>query len=205
VHDPFETLYVPEERRAEAGVDGVSLVPEKDRPVVITLDDRDMGFSTVDLNEDTRVRLVKPRREGEPVVYPEYGGFGAPQRWQQEITESAHGLYLRTRKVKRAGDGTQYAQWSAQLPLDGAYEVSVYTENAARGRYRYTVENGNTSQEVELSLSSARRGWNSLGTHRFSRGSPARVKLSDEVPDGGQGARVFADAVRWRYLEDRRE
>lgn len=205
VHDPFETLYVPEERRAGAGVDATTEVSEADRPVVITVDDRDMGFRTVDLNEDKRVRLVQPRREGEPVVYPEYSGFGAPQRWHQEITESAHGLYLRTRKVKRSGDGTKFAEWSAQLPSDGAYEVLVYTENAPRGRYRYTLENGASSQEVELSLASAVRGWNSLGVHRFKRGAPARVKLSDEVPDGGGGARVFADAVRWVYLDDRKD
>jgi hypothetical protein len=201
VQDPFETLYVPEERRSDPGEESVRNVPVAERQLAVTVDDMDEGFSTINLEKDSRVRLVKSKEAQGSGEYPEYRGFGAPRQWRHETTDDAYGKYLRTRKIKRRGDGSHLAVWSASLPQDGIYEVLFYTEPARRGRYRITVENGESSQEVDLELKTARSGWNSLGKYRFSEDSHACVKLSDDVPEASRNSRVYADAIRWVYQD----
>jgi hypothetical protein len=201
VQDPFETLYVPEERRSVPAEESVQNVPAAERQLAVTVDDMDEGFSTINLKEESRVRLVNTDEAKGPIVYPEYRGFGAPRRWQHQTTDQAFGKYLRTRKVKRRGDGSQLAVWSVSLPQAGIYEVLFYTEPAPSGRYRITVENGESSQEVELELKTAKSGWNSLGKYRFSKDSLGCVKLSDDVPEASRYRRIYADAVRWVYQD----
>ena len=201
VQDPIETLYVPEERRTVPGEDSVRNIPASERPLAVTVDDTDEGFSTINLQEDSRVRLVKSGDAEGPTVYPEYRGFGAPRQWKHQTTDDAYGKYLRTRKIKKRGDGSQLAVWSASLPQDGIYEVFFYTTPARNGRYCITVENGESSQEVDLDLENAKLGWNSLGKYRFSKDLPGCVKLSDDVPGADRWQRVYADAVRWVYQD----
>ncbi len=201
VQDPIETLYVPEERRAVPGEDSVRNIPASERQLAVTVDDTDEGFSTVNLQEDSRVRLVKSDDAEGPTVYPEYRGFGAPRQWKHQTTDRAYGKYLRTRKIKKPGDGNQQAVWSVSLPQDGLYEVFFYAAPARNGRYCITVENGESSQEVDLDLENAKLGWNSLGKYRFSKDLPGCVKLSDDVPGADRWRRVYADAVRWVYQD----
>jgi hypothetical protein len=201
VQDPLETLFVPEERRNVPGEESIRIIPEGEGPPTVTVDDMDPGFTTVNLQEETRVRLVKPRKPGDPIFYPEHNGFGAPRQWERETTSAAFGQYLRTRKVKARGDGSQMAVWSATLPKDGAYEVFFYSRFAWGGRYRIDVESAEGSQEVEFDLSTAKNGWNSLGKYTFSKDSVAYVKLSDDILDGYRWSRVNADAVRWVYQD----
>ena len=134
-------------------------------------------------------------------MYPEYRGFGAPRRWQNQRDKSAYGRYLNTRKIKAQGDGSQMAIWSASLPRDGTYEVFFYAEPAKRGWYTLTVETGGTSQEIDLELKMVRSGWNSLGKYKFRKELQARVKLSDDVREGTRNSRVYADAVKWVYQD----
>jgi hypothetical protein len=203
VQDPFETLYVPEERREVPGEDSVRVVPPGEQALAVIVDDTDEGFSTVSLEEASRVRLTGAQDEDASGEYPEYNrGWGSPRRWHSETAKSAYGKYMRTRKIKRKGTGKQLALWSADLPRGGVYEVFFYAEHANRGRYSITVDTGTSSQEVELELTNAKSGWNSLGKYRFQKDVQARVTLSDDVREAWRYARVNADAVKWVHQEE---
>lgn len=197
VQVPFETLYVDEERREVPGEESVRVLPEADRAVAVIVDDLDEGFSVIDTEEDSRVRLAGAQGQDGAKEFPDYAGWGTPRRWQNQRTDRAYGKYIHTRKIKRRGDGTQQAVWSAALPRDGVYEVFFYAEPAKRGRYTIRIDTGASSQEVELELATAKSGWNSLGKYAFKEDGPARVTLSDDVREGSRNARVYADAVRW--------
>jgi hypothetical protein len=204
IHEPTESVYVPEERRQSAGEDSERTISVEERTLVVTVDDLDAGFFTTNLNPETRIRLMSARPPGEPDTYPEHYGWRPPRQWKQQTTSEAFGKYLRTRKIKSAGDGSQFATWSASLPRDGTYEVFFYArleQWESRGRYLMTIESGEYTQDVEFYLSTAKEGWNSLGKYKFRKDRPAQVKLSDEIPDSFRFSRLYADAVRWVYQE----
>jgi len=198
---PIEQIYVPEESRNVPGEDSVRSLPLAGRELTVIVDDRDEGFSTVDLGKESRDQLPELKVKKGTEQYAEYRGFGWPRRWQDHTTTEAYGKYRQARKIKRRGNGTQLAIWSAALPQDGVYEVFMYVEPEERGRYKVTVKASETSREIALELKGAKRGWNSLGKYRFSSDEEARVELSDDVEDSGR--RYFlvnADAVKWVYL-----
>jgi len=202
---PFETLYVPEETKDVAGEDSVRTVPATERELAIIVDDRDEGFSTVNTESRTYFRSAKGK-EGkveEDEEYPEYRGYGRLRRWHEQKIESAYGKYVRTRKLKTRGKGTQKAVWSASLPRDGMYEVFFYAyplPSYLRGRYKMTVKNGDSSQDIDFNVATAKTGWNSLGKYRFESDGEARVELSDETEEmRRRSQRVYADAVKWVY------
>ena len=201
IQPPFEIVYVPEERQDIPGEDSIRTVPAEERELAVIVDDLERGFVTVKVDEESPMRLADRQELDGPVWYPEYRGFRPPRRWQNQRYKTAYGKYLNIRKIKAPGDGSQVAIWSAQLPKDGSYEVFFYAEPARQGRYAITVENGETSQEIDLELKNVKSGWNSLGKYRFSKESQARVKLSDAVRDGSRGSRVYADAVKWVYQD----
>ncbi len=204
IHEPTETVYVPEDRRKSAGEEFVRTISAEERKLVVIVDDLDAGFSTTNLKPETRVRLMSVRAPGEPKTYPDHYGWRPPRQWRQQRTAEAFGKYLRTRKIKSAGDGSQFATWSASLPRDGTYEVFFYArleQWESRGRYLMTIESGKYSQNVEFVLSTAKEGWNSLGKYKFRKDRPAQVKLSDDISGSSRNARLYADAVRWVYQE----
>ncbi len=195
MRDPFEILYVPDERQATPGEDSIRTVSTADRELAVIVDDVESGFSTVATGEGAS------QDPGGPTEYRKYIGFGAPRRWQNQNASKAYGKYIRTRKIKKRGDGSQTAVWSASLPQEGLYEVFIYAEPARRGRYMIVVEHGESRQEVELGLKTAKSGWNSLGKYWFPKDGPARVTLSDDVQQGSKGSRVYADAVKWVHQD----
>jgi len=198
---PFETLYVPDKAKQVAGEETVRSLPPAERELAVIVDDRDEGFSTVDLRQKARVRLTKLKEKSEAQEYHEYRGFGVPRRWQNQRIDRAYGKYVHTRKIKGRGDGSQLAVWSASLPRDGMYEVFIYAQRMKSGRSKITVKSGETGHEIDFDLAKARTGWNSLGKYRFSADGPARVELSDEIEGAPRGwVFVRADAVKWLYL-----
>ena len=120
---------------------------------------------------------------------------------QNQTIERAYGKYVHTRKIKARGDGTQLAVWSARLPRDGIYEVFLYADpGKKRGRCKITVKSGETGQEIDFDLATARSGWNSLGKYRFSPDREARIEMSDTLEEvKGRWWVVCADAVKWVY------
>ena len=201
VQDPMQTLYVPEEAQNVPGEDSVSTVEAVATELTVVVDDLDLGFSTVKLDKESRTRIGDAPKAGDEDEYPPYNGFWPPGRWEQESAIDAYGKYDRTRKIKKPGNGNEMAVWTASLPRAGSYEVHFFIGEKTSGQYRITVENGESTREIELELGTAREGWNSLGKYEFEADAQARVTLSDELRDEGLFPRIYADAVKWVYQE----
>jgi hypothetical protein len=195
LHDPIETILVPEEVRTEAGENSEITVDSLDTVVAVVVDDLDAGFTT---EKDGQLSLAK---NGDALDYPVHTGFRSPKQWREQTSSGSYGRYQRTRKIKRAGEGTESAVWSASLPEAGTYEVFFYVADKSIGRYQITIENGEATREIELDLKSAESEWNSLGKFPFEENENARVLLSDELLGGSSRARMYADAVKWVLVE----
>jgi ABC-type transport system involved in multi-copper enzyme maturation permease subunit len=195
LHDPIETILVPEEVRTEAGENSEITVDSLDTVVAVVVDDLDAGFTT---EKDGQLSLAK---NGDALDYPVHAGFRSPKQWREQTSSGSYGRYQRTRKIKRAGEGTESAVWSASLPEAGTYEVFFYVADKSIGRYQITIENGEATREIELDLKSAESEWNSLGKFPFEENENARVLLSDELLGGSSRARMYADAVKWVLVE----
>lgn len=201
VQDPFQTLYVPKELRTEPGEDSERSIEPEAMKLTVVVDDLDVGFSTVKLDENARTRVGDASKKNDAQDYPRYRGFRAPGKWQQQVLDDAYGKYQRTRKIKRGGDGSELAVWTASLPRAGTYEVQFYTAKSSSGRYKIAVEYGESTREIEFEMKTAKSGWNSLGKYEFEAGAQARVTLSDELHGGSWRSGIYADAVRWVYEE----
>ncbi|MFH1567472.1 MAG: hypothetical protein ABIL09_05670 [Gemmatimonadota bacterium] len=176
-----------------------------------------------DGDPETYVRVVPPaeRYVAEVVVDNEDAGFSMPVRRVQrylrpslaggnwEVTELpfAYGRYETTCRWKEPGDGSQPAVWTAALPDSGEYDVAYYfvpPPFARRfglnlsGAFSLRVTHGDTADTLAVRADELEGGWNLLGRFRFAAGEEARVELSDRAT-----GRLYADAVRWRYVDPR--
>ena len=132
------------------------------------------------------------------------GGFllnnGAPASmamWKDRTTGyDGHAWYVTTRGAETTD--TCYAVWTPSLPRPGDYEVLAFIPAFATAtRAVYVVQGGETQQRVEADQTAAPGGWLSLGTHRFTSGGAATVRLGDATGHAGQ---ILAfDAVRWSF------
>ena len=171
---------------------------------------------------ETYVRLVTAEEAAytEIIVDNEDEGFSMPTRrvrrylrpgltgdsWRVSHHNYAYGRYETNYRWRPPGDGAQPAIWATRLPLSGSYEVAYYylPERLGGRRIRYAAADSiqitvfHAGGETTLAIGGERLepGWNTLGSFRFDPGAEARIELSDAA-DG----RVYADAVRWRYLD----
>jgi len=59
-------------------------------------------------------------------------------------------------------------------------------------KYPYVISSNEGTEELEFTLNKPEEGWNKLGTFHFPADT-ATVELSNNT----EGARVFADAIKW--------
>ena len=64
------------------------------------------------------------------------------------------------------------------------------------GSFTLTVFHGGEADTLELKGEELNGGWNLLGRFQFEEGEETRVELSDRA-----GGRLYADAMRWRYVD----
>ena len=136
-------------------------------------------------------------------IAPEIG------RWGKIHAGSCHGEYTRSARMKTGGSGSFKAEWTAEIPKEGVYEVWVWIPKVPMSNVQaYTVSGERLAdQNVEPSLRENDR--NSLGQFDLKRGK-SHVVLSDRVPQGKKGEqpvaqrgmrrgkpRIVADAVKW--------
>jgi hypothetical protein len=166
------------------------LVPAGDAAFTeIVIDNEDEGFS---------MPIRRVRRYFRPGL--------AGGNWRVSFHPWAFGRYETNYRWKPAGDGAQPAIWSTELPHSGPYEVAYYwlperlsgsyVRGAAADTFQITLFHAGGETVLTLDGNALQPGWNALGSFRFEGGTEARVELSD-VADG----RLFADAVRWRYVD----
>jgi len=170
------------------------------------VDNDDPGFRLITPNTKLLQRYLSRESRYTDGFYgmaPEMGS------WGKIHAGSCHGEYIRNAHIKTEGSGSFKAEWRAEIPEEGVYEVFVWIpEISVSNVQSYTVSGeGMPDQSVEASV---RRGtWNSLGQFDLKRGE-ALVVLSDRIPQTqkskqpaiqGRGMlgkpRIVADAVKW--------
>jgi len=184
-------LRSPEEVEPGPAESYVRLVTEEEMPYIeIIVDNEDEGFSM----PIRRVqRYLRPGLEGD--------------NWSERDSTFAFGRYNTNFRYKRAGDGAQPAVWGTVIPRTGEYDVAFYFLPSSRGgrrigvwglasSFELTVFHAGKKTTLTLDTSELRGGWNLLGRFDFEEGEEAVVELSDQA-DG----RLYADAVRWRFVD----
>jgi len=178
-------------RVAEQVVEGkpksyVRVVPEDERQIAeIVVDNDDEGFSM-------------PVRRVQRYLRPGLQGGN----WQLREWPMAFGRYETNYRWKQGGDGAQPAVWSTRVPQEGEYDIAYYfipPRFAARlglgASFSMTVVHGAQADTLQLERDQLEGGWNLLGRFQLEAGGESRVELSDRA-----GGRLYADAVRWRYI-----
>jgi hypothetical protein len=184
-------LRIPEEVEPGPPAEYVRLVTEEEATYTeIIVDNEDEGFS---LPVRRVQRYLRPGLEG--------------GSWRSDDHQFAFGRYETNFRFKRSGDGAQPAVWTATIPHAGQYDVAYYfLPERLNGRsvfggsadtYRFTIIHAGETEELVVSTSHLQAGWNLLGRFTFEEGERAAVEISD-LADGGY---VYADAVRWRYID----
>ncbi|MFQ5742474.1 MAG: hypothetical protein ACE5HV_02670 [Acidobacteriota bacterium] len=182
-------LRIPEEVDAGPAESYVRLVTAEATFTEIVIDNEDDGFSM----PVRRVqRYLRPGLQGD--------------NWQVRSHPFAFGRYETNFRWKSPGDGAQPAAWAVKLPYEGDYDVayyflpsSLYGRIGLRGlasSFGITVAHGGQTDELTLTTAQLEAGWNLIGRFHFEADEEARVELSDRA-DG----RLYADAVRWRYVD----
>ena len=166
-------------------------------------------------NEDDGFRLIEPKqrllrallfKESE---YTESYPQGPPvmNRWHKIYGSNYHGNGVRSAIVKTDGTGGFKAEWKAELPEEGQYEIFVWSssEKYKAKEYHYTVSGKGMTPE-EVALSTDEEGWVSLGQFDLKAGT-SFVVLDDRAPKKkptdkqeqrfSMGQRIIADAVKW--------
>jgi len=152
----------------------------------ITVDDLDQGFKIITLEEQRYFR--PPQGEAD---------------WRIRDSSLAFGKYKNTYRRKRPGDGSVLAQWQAEIPASGIYEVQTFIfkgrdwerrrlERRVASEFLYTIKHGEGTAETSISWVAVSEGWNDLGRFYFEQGNNAIVTLTDDA-----NGELIADAVRF--------
>jgi len=163
-------------------------------------------------NEDSGFRLIIPgdkllrRYLVKELPYGESWGGSPPvmQRWNRIFSEYYQGDIIRSAHVKTEGTGSFKAEWKANIPTTGTYEILVWcpvTKIPQSPQY-YTV--GNNEQIFDRILLPWEAGqWTSLGEFDLEKGT-STVVLDDQLPKEKKVGypswwkrRIIADAVKW--------
>lgn len=181
---------IPDEVFDELPRSYVRTVPEEERIVAeIIVDNEDEGFS---MPVRRMQRFLRPGLQGD--------------NWEIREMPLAFGRYENTFAHKAPGDGAQPAVWSTRIPHSGEYDVAYYfvPPHMAR-RFGFGLadwfmlsvsHSGGQVDTLRLQSDDLVGGWNLLGRFRYEEGEEAVVELSDRA-----GGRLYADAVRWRYVD----
>ncbi|MDH3628650.1 MAG: hypothetical protein OEV00_02265 [Acidobacteriota bacterium] len=173
----------------------------------IIVDDLDEGFSVADSGE-TGMRLAgrgvtdEDTDGGLPVT-----SGRTPSRWSRRETALAYGRYRHTVATIKAGDGSRTAEFTAEIPSSGLWELSYYVPSFRRrgsggggrgnffkrGTWQLAVEDSSGVNNATLDADGADPGWNILGEYEIAAGETV-VRVGNEATEGRY---VVADAIRW--------
>lgn len=133
-----------------------------------------------------------------------------PGEWYRVTYPTSWGRYRHTVAGASAGDGSQVAQFAADLPVSGRWRLDFYLPDprppgwAFEGRRSYAtlgtidmklLADGETTP-LAFDGAVARTGWNKIGEFEF-----ATTEVRLEVSSRTNGEMVIADAIRWIPLE----
>ena len=178
----------------------------------VTVDNLDDGCAAIDNEKKTIVRKLLHTDTGKP-EFMRFDLHNPPRRWHMSRDMTFSGSLQKSVYFKRTGKGLQKIRFTADIPEAGTYDVLFFMPPKYRltppgprsmGRRRIAVKDFHfsidTSEGVETivsDVSDCDSGWLSLGRFHFNTG-----KASVELSDLSDGKIVFADAVRWKKVED---
>jgi murein DD-endopeptidase MepM/ murein hydrolase activator NlpD/uncharacterized protein YraI len=98
-----------------------------------------------------------------------------------------------------------WAEWRAELPADGVYEISVFVparhSTTTRARYKVHGIRGTTTETViDINQSITRNVWVTLGVFELDRRVPNAGKVALNDVTGEPDKEIAFDAVRFRRI-----
>ncbi|WP_292268468.1 hypothetical protein [Butyricimonas sp.] len=170
-------------------------------PGEIIVDNEDVNFHLID-SANNRKRLTDLiKKENNEKYIPFYKVKG--NTWELTLSQEFHGEHIRSAFVKKAGTGKSKAEWKADIPEAGKYEIFVhrphvcecpngifyavdypetknyYTVYTPEGEKEIVIETQEADYYVACTLPlPAEEAWVSLGTFTLPAGE-SRVVLDD--------------------------
>lgn len=176
-------------------------------PNEIIVDNESPGFRTVSSN--TRHKLKDMFQKKEEDKYKDFSPWLFPSQWTLTATDYCYGDIINSAVYKIKGSGANSVVWTAHIPKEGYYEVSVWNAKpnfgmwGRRGRnmpkrvQTYILRYGSEQEKVPLDMESEQAGWVSIGNFYLPEGA-ATITLTDKT----DGQYVIADAVKFVRIEE---
>ena len=147
------------------------------------------------------------KSDEQEMKYKAISWWNPAQNWTFTTGNDFYGHYIHSAVYVKSGKGDKTAQWTAQIPANGQYDVFFHIGRipgsfrerggGSRGRqntgdFHLKVHHDDGIEEVTIDVTKAEPGWLLLCSHYFSAGE-AQVEISNE----SNGRIVYADAVKW--------
>jgi len=124
-----------------------------------------------------------------------FAKFGDLGHFQSGDGDGGHSYYF----YSVAGNYEDWAQWWADIPVSGMYEIKAYVPPPGIGtnvEYKIMHRDGITSKIIQQ-IRNPDDPWISLGSYAFDAHGTAMVMLSDYSPDGVAGQEIDFDTIKW--------
>ena len=192
--------------------EGVTLLEREQfyPPGEIIVDNEDENFRLID-SANNRLRLTDLFQKEEKGEYMVMHTNNKTNTWGlPSLLPIYYGESVRSAFTKKAGTGKFKAEWVANLPEAGKYEIFIYRPQFRDNNYPgmknyYTVYTPEKKEEVVLEIEKGDPVWVSLGNFTLPAGE-SRVVLDDRGVSiegksyGGEikhDQLIVADAVKW--------
>ncbi|WP_018337343.1 ABC transporter permease [Butyricimonas synergistica] len=172
-----------------------------------------LGEIVVD-NEDPGFRLILPKAKWFDLFFKKKsysrndGGMILTGPWRKEFAGKYYGNEYRSVYQKRAENGSSQAEWSADIPEDGIYEIFVMCPDIVFyiPEVQYYTVSGEGLEAKEIMLPWEKGEWASLGQFELKQGksfvvlndrSPKEEEKEKDKPHFPSQTMTVADAVKW--------
>ncbi|MDE0193146.1 MAG: hypothetical protein OXQ90_17470 [Gammaproteobacteria bacterium] len=199
----------PLDREPFVGVEPSSWMPERPRGIVI--DDLDRGFTVETRGDPANLKSWHTANSDSDQRQLDQGlprHTRTPGEWSRTTLGSSWGKYRHTVAGAVAGDGSEVAVFTAELPGPGHWQLSYHLPNpepdiqgvprayGSLGSYDMTLVADGKRTPTAFDGAAAEAGWNKVGEFEFSSNS-VRLEISSRT----DGEMVIADAIRWAPLD----
>jgi ABC-type transport system involved in multi-copper enzyme maturation permease subunit len=164
------------------------------------VDNEDEGFKFIQATNESYLKTVINKNKEERYKYDGIHFWNPPAEWKPILRSGFYGKYVRSGMYTKSGEGDRLAQWNADLPSDGYYDVYCsidkidieWDRDKRKTNYNFKIYHNDGIEDITLSDEELEIGWNYMGTFYISPEN-ARVELTNK----SIGKMVFADAIKW--------
>lgn len=164
------------------------------------VDNEDDGFEFIQETYESYLKTLINKNKEDKYKYSGIHFWNPPAEWRPVLNSGFYGKYVRSGMYTKTGEGERTAQWNANLPEAGYYDIycnimkfSVEWQREKRKpNYNFNIYHDDGMDEITLSDEELDEGWNYMGTFYISPQN-AKVELSNK----SVGKMIFADAIKW--------